>query len=110
MRVSLSPAEADPPLVIDPNAVLAGSLTGEAFQTVARGHAKLLEPLRCVQKQELAVRASLHVRWEPTATLAFEHLSGRGVSEGPNHWASVTLLISNVNRYYRTRSPTRRCS
>jgi hypothetical protein len=108
MRVSLSPAEADPPLVIDPNAVLAGAVSYEALQAVPRGHAELFQPLGGVQEQQLAVRASLYVRWQFAGSLAFEHLPGRGVSEGSNHWLSVTRCITNVKRYYSSAQPNKR--
>src|SRR3989337_1046693 len=96
MRVSLLPAEADPPLVVDPNAVLAGAVSGEALQAVPRGHAELLQPLGGVQKQQLAMGPSLQVRWQFAGPFAFEHLPGLGVSEGSNHRPSVTRSISNV--------------
>ena len=35
-RIRIDPPETDPPLVIDPNAVLSSSVTGETFQTIPR--------------------------------------------------------------------------
>jgi len=35
-RIRIDPPETDPPLVIDPNAVLSSSVTGESFQTIPR--------------------------------------------------------------------------
>jgi hypothetical protein len=36
MRVTIAPAQADPPLVVDADAVLSFSVAGQALQTIAR--------------------------------------------------------------------------
>jgi len=35
-RIRINPPETDPPLVIDPNAMLPLSVTGESFQAISR--------------------------------------------------------------------------
>jgi hypothetical protein len=35
-RIRIYPSETDPPLIIDPNAVLTPSVTGEGFEAISR--------------------------------------------------------------------------
>lgn len=48
------PAEADPPLIIDPDTVLPGSIALELLQTIARWRPEILELLRGVEHHELS--------------------------------------------------------
>jgi hypothetical protein len=42
MGIAAFPAKADAPLIVHPNAVLAGTISRQAFQAVPRTHRKLL--------------------------------------------------------------------
>jgi hypothetical protein len=42
MRLAVSPHEANSPLIVDPNAMLTGSISLESLQAVARRNAKIL--------------------------------------------------------------------
>src|SRR3990172_4207303 len=107
MGVSVLPAEADSPLVVDPNAVLADAVPGEALQAVPWRHAELVQSLGGVHEQQLAVRSSLHVRCQLARPLPLKHLPCLGVPEGSNHRGSVTRSINSVNRYYRGAQPNK---
>jgi hypothetical protein len=48
------PGEADPPLLVDPNAVLSDTITTERLQPIARRHAKVLQPLRSIDHHQRA--------------------------------------------------------
>lgn len=51
MRLAVPPDEADSPLVIDPNAMLTGTITLERLDAVSRRNAKVIQPL-CGMKVE----------------------------------------------------------
>jgi hypothetical protein len=46
MRIAVYPAEADSPLIVDPNAILTGAIAREFFQSIAWRHAQVVERLR----------------------------------------------------------------
>jgi hypothetical protein len=50
------PHEADPPLVIDPDAVLASSIPCERFQAVPRGNSKIVEGHCGIEDRQLPQR------------------------------------------------------
>src|SRR5271168_4430607 len=52
------PGEADAPLVVDADAVLAGAGAGELFQSVARRHAQVVDALGGVDENEFVVGES----------------------------------------------------
>jgi len=62
LRVATAPDEANPPLVIDADAVLAGTLAFEGFQPVARRRKQIAQCPRPVQVFELAPGGVLNVR------------------------------------------------
>jgi hypothetical protein len=53
MGISVLPAEADTPLIIDADAVLSGSVATQRFQPVVRRDAQILEVLGIVQHAQL---------------------------------------------------------
>jgi hypothetical protein len=54
--ISIAPGEADPPLVVDPDAMLPFAAPLQLFQAIARRHAKILERDRAMKDQELPPR------------------------------------------------------
>ena len=67
-RASRRPAKADTQLVIDADAVLAGSVAMQQFQPIARWHAKVLQPAGDLQLPKLAPGdgfANRFTRWPP---------------------------------------------
>jgi len=65
VRVCPFPAEAQTPLIIDPDAVLTGTGTLQGFQSVAWRGAKVVQPARLVQPQQLASGHPLNLRGQP---------------------------------------------
>ena len=59
VRLAVPPGEANPPLIIDPYAVLPGSISSESFETITRRNAEFSEPLRGVEVEQLATRHTL---------------------------------------------------
>ena len=82
------PAEADPPLIVDADAVLSGATAFQRFQPVARRHPQVLQ-LRCrVQLQQLPAGGSLDVSWQPSRHRALEYLLRLRTCEVFNHLAT----------------------
>jgi hypothetical protein len=57
---SVGPPETDPPLVVDPDAVLAGSIALQLLQPVAGRHTKLVDRNGRADLAQLAQRRSLN--------------------------------------------------
>src|SRR5215210_6489022 len=56
LRPSVGPGKADPPLVVDTDAVLASSVASECLQSVARRHTEIVEGHRGVEDRQLPQR------------------------------------------------------
>jgi len=54
IRTSFMPGEAESPLGVDPNAVLATSITSQSLEPVTRWDAQVFDIGCCVQKLQLA--------------------------------------------------------
>lgn len=60
MHASVAPTEAQPPLIVDPDAVLALSVTHQRLQTIARRCPQITQLVRRVQHGQLALRHPLN--------------------------------------------------
>jgi hypothetical protein len=74
------PAEADPPLTVDADAVLAGAVTAEPFESVAGWHAQIVDAGRGVQHPQLAQGGLLHVGPESADVATLGDLFGVAVA------------------------------
>jgi hypothetical protein len=63
-RSGSSPPEADPPLVVDPDAVLTGPISTESLEPIPRRHPQIVEGLRSIDDQQLPIRHPLQIRAE----------------------------------------------
>src|SRR6185312_567646 len=97
-RASVGPGEADPPLVVDPDAVLAPSVALQCLQPVAWWDAKVVETHRRIQDRELPQGRSEDPRVERPDTLALPESFGVPVPHRPHHQSSITRLVNNVTR------------
>jgi hypothetical protein len=52
--IATAPSEADPPLVVYPNAVLASATTAQRFQAVPGRYKKIIQLLRRIEHPELS--------------------------------------------------------
>ena len=82
--IGLNPTEADPPLVVDPNAVLPGPISEERFQPISWDHSQIRNGCRRVNVIELPFRHHGDTLKLP-AELAPEDLFGLLVPERPDH-------------------------
>jgi hypothetical protein len=98
-RVAVIPVEADPPLIIDPDAMLTLPISREFFQAIPGRHFEVAQRISRVQQEELLQGRSVNILWELSRALAIEDPLGLFVSEAPNHGAIITLRVNNVKRY-----------
>jgi hypothetical protein len=87
---SVMPSKADPPLLVDPNAVLAASITLWRFEPVARRPAQIAQRPRLIQHAKLAQSDGLNLEGQsPTAPTVPD--AGRlGVGKALDHEVIVT--------------------
>jgi hypothetical protein len=93
------PLKTDPPLVVDPNAVLAHSLPRELLEPIPGWYSKILEGLSGIEHYKLPQGDSLQASRKSTCTLPLEDLSRFGIPKALDHRRSITLLVNNVKRY-----------
>jgi hypothetical protein len=97
VSITLAPYETHPPLVIDPNAMLALAVTAELLQVVSRRRPQVLYRLSIVQHRELTLRPALDTLEARTA-LAVEERFRVLAPEPFDH---------EPNRYYVLRKMSR---
>ena len=97
--VAVIPAEADPPLIIDPDAMLTLPISREFFEAIPRRHFEVAQRVSRVQHEELLQGRSVDILWELSRALAVEDLLGLWVFEAPNHVAIITFHVNIVKRY-----------
>jgi len=85
VRAALRPAETDPPLIVEANAVLTSTVPTESLQPVPWRDSEILEPSRRIELSQLPKRNTLEVWTELPDGLAGEQPLGIPVAEAPNH-------------------------
>jgi hypothetical protein len=65
--MSVSPNEANPPLVVDADRMLSCALLLQRFEAIARRNAQVIEPAGIVQETELPQSHVLNLQREPAA-------------------------------------------
>jgi len=81
VRSSIAPPEADAPLVVDGNRVLAATVTPQAMKPVAPRHAQVSEGRRQMNVLELPRGADRYVRRESPRAAGQEQIAGPPVGE-----------------------------
>ena len=82
--IAFSPDKAQPPLVVDPDAVLACAVAPQCFKLVARGNTQEVQHGCSVQLLQLAQRNLLNVG-KAFDTAAVEQVFSVQASEGQNY-------------------------
>lgn len=100
IRVAVPPDETHPPLVVDPDAVLAGAVAAQLLQTVARWDAEVVERFRRVDRDELPEHDPAQLGRVPTDRIAGKEAFGVVVAEALDHQSMLTQRVTNVKRYY----------
>jgi hypothetical protein len=96
--IAILPNEADPILIIDPDAVQPSPISRERLQVIARERAQVVESLRRVQLQELSLSDAGNAP-KPSRRIALEERFGFSVPEAPDHPSRVLRVSYYVKRY-----------
>ena len=83
--VSGSPAETDPPLLVDSDAVLAGATSFEFLEAVARRDPEVVEDARSIEHAELSESGPLNVGAQLPYREALEEAFGVAATETLDH-------------------------
>ena len=81
----VGPGEADPPLLVDPDAVRAGAIALQLFESISRRDPQVAENLGGVEDQQLAEGDSLGAVVKLADALPHPDPLGLLVSERPDH-------------------------
>ena len=84
-RIAALPDKADAPLVVDADCVLAGAVSGEPLEAVARRAAQVDKVVRVGKHAQLAQRDGLDFGRQALGEPAVEHLLGLGVAKRLDH-------------------------
>lgn len=96
--IAIFPAEADSPMVIDPDAPLTGAIAGKLLQPIAGRDAKKVEGGSGAELFQLALGDALHILGKFRRKPAVEKLFGFFAGEGFDHRVIVTQGGSIVKR------------
>lgn len=83
--IAVAPNEADSPLVVDTNAVLAAPTAEEFCETVCGRNPQVLQRLRPVQHAQFAKRGALYLDGQTLRVSSMEDRFCLSVSETPYH-------------------------
>ncbi len=101
IRLTTRPTEANPPLVIYPNAVLPRSLSFQALQSIPRRDSQVFNSLRRVQKQKLPKCLTLNILAPFCDADSIEYPSCFCVRERSDHDRKrIPDCVTNAIRYY----------
>lgn len=100
-RLPTRPAEANPPLIVYPNTVLARAFSFEALQSISRRDSQIFNSLRCVQKEKPAKSLTLNVLAPFCNSNSIEYTGCLWVRERLDRDGERTPdYVINANRYY----------
>jgi hypothetical protein len=85
--VAAPPNKADPPLIVDPNAVLSSAISGKALQPIARRKPKIIQTAGIVDLQQFPIRRPYDVVWNALDEAALPSGFSGCVPERLNHVA-----------------------
>ena len=85
MRIVVVPAEADAPLLVNSNAVLAFSVAAESFEVIARRYSESFDLSDSGNDSKLIQCSLLNVAWELPRKMASKYFGRFFASEALNH-------------------------
>ena len=85
IRIAIAPDEAEPPLVVDPDAVLSDPIVRESLQVIARWLPEILEPDRRGQRPKLATSHLGQIAWKALRPAIRPDRRRPFVGERPDH-------------------------
>jgi hypothetical protein len=100
-RLPTRPAEANPPLIVYPNAVLPRASSLETLQPISWRDSQIFDSLRRVQKEKLAKCLTLNVLAPFGDSNSVEHPGCFCIRERSDHDGErIPDLVTNAIRYY----------
>lgn len=96
--VAVTPFEANPPLLIDTDAVLAFSITFQNLELIRDGNREVLQVFRGIQLLKLHQCPLLHVARQPPGVFTTPYSLGFLTAKGLDHGLIVTRHVTNVKR------------
>jgi hypothetical protein len=97
--VIVSPVETDPPLIVNPDAMLALSVTRKRLESVPGRDFEIPQRHRRIQRVEYRLRLSLDFRWEFLGAFPPKYLFGLPALEGLDPGRILTQGVINLKRY-----------
>ena len=97
--VTVTPPETDPPLLVDPYAVLALPIAFQSLKLIRARNRKVLQISSRVQLLQLHQRPLLNVARKTLGVLTTPDPLGLPASKGFDHMTILTRRVSNVQRY-----------
>jgi|TARA_Y100000031_G_scaffold126594_1_gene143796 hypothetical protein len=94
--VSILPLEANSPLVVDADTVLALSVAFLLLKVVAWNCRKVRKAFGAMQDRELPLRPTLDVARKFSRVLPSENTLGFAIVEAPNHAENITRRVINI--------------
>jgi hypothetical protein len=97
-RVSVLPVEADAPLLINAETVLAQAIAFQPFELIRQRNHEIAQIDGTVQILQLMARPLLDPAIERPHELSLEYRQGVLAPEGSDHRITITLRVINVKR------------
>ena len=97
--IAVSPAEADPPLIVDPDAVLTLSIPGQLFKAIPGRNSQIGQSIGGVKHEKLLQGRAVNILRELSRAFTVEYPFGLWVFEAPNHSIIITRRVNTVKRY-----------
>lgn len=85
LRMAISPEKANPPLVIDANAIRSLAISLQHFKSIRRRQPKIFQPRGRINRIELHECPLLNLAWESFHEFALKDSFGIGIAKGFNH-------------------------
>ena len=100
IRIAAGPPEADAPLIVDPDTMLAGTVALQFLQPVAGRHSQILQRLSGINSHQLPQHGALERRGIASDALPVEESLRVPIGEALDHRGIITANVINVKRYY----------
>ena len=100
IRIAAGPPEADAPLIVDPDTMLAGTVALQFLQPVAGRHSQILQRLSGINSHQLPQHGALERRGIAPDALPVEETLRISIGEALDHRRIITTNVINVKRYY----------
>ena len=97
--ITALPAKTDPPLIVDPDTVLALPIPRQLFEAVPRWYPQIGQRVSSVNHEELLQCWAVYILRELSRAFAIEDLFSLRVFEAPNHRTIIMRRVNNVKRY-----------